>query len=196
MSTKSVSRYKKLSDNAGGKPTRDFWLQHKTFSAFNYAQDFGTTVKESLKITRNSNWATLTKSRIVQYQILSRVFQQSQLALPSVQTVTKEDEVGMGVDWIENFRPVWQQTITSQSTQDLNRQSHGTMSCYLLSFLKTKTFFFFFLCINWMPKNIGLVLLFLTLILFPLVCLLQWIARIENWLKLRQQQDTGYTAAS
>ena len=106
MSTKSVSRYKKLSDNAGGKPTGDFSLQHKAFSAFNYAQDFGTTVKESLKITRNSNWATLTKSRIVQYQILSRVFQQSQLALPSVQTVTKEDELGMGVDWIENFRPV------------------------------------------------------------------------------------------
>ena len=96
----------KNSDNAGGKPTRDFSLQHKTFRALNYAQDFGTTVKESLKRTRNSNWATLTKSRIVPYQILSRVFQQSQLALPSVQTVTKEDEVGMGVDWIENFRPV------------------------------------------------------------------------------------------
>ena len=97
---------KKTCDNAGGKPTRDFSLQHKTFSALNYAQDFGTTVKESLTRTRNSNWATLTKSRIVQYQILSRVFQQSQLALPSVQTVTREDEVGMGVDRIENFRPV------------------------------------------------------------------------------------------
>ena len=106
MSTKSVSRYKKLSDNAGGKPTRDFSLQHKTFRALNFAQDFGTKMKESLTRTRNSNWATLTKSRIVQYQILSRVFQQSQLALPSVQTVTREDEVGMGVDRIENFRPV------------------------------------------------------------------------------------------
>ena len=64
----------KTSDNAGGKLTRDFSLQHKTFSALNYAQDFGTTVKESLKRTRNSKWATLTKSRIVPYQILSYGF--------------------------------------------------------------------------------------------------------------------------
>ena len=32
----------------------------------------------------------------------------------------------------------------------------------------------------------------MALILFPVVCLLQWIARIENGLKLRQQQDTGH----
>ena len=43
----------KTSDNAGGKPTRDSSRQHKTFSALNYAQDFGTTVKESLKRSRN-----------------------------------------------------------------------------------------------------------------------------------------------
>ena len=54
MSTGSVSRYKKTSDNAGGKPTRDFSLQHKIFRALNYAQDFGTTVKESLKRTTGS----------------------------------------------------------------------------------------------------------------------------------------------
>ena len=60
MSTKSVSRYKKLlSDNANY-----FSLSYKTFSrALNYAQDFGTTVKESLKRTTNSKWATLTKSQ-------------------------------------------------------------------------------------------------------------------------------------
>ena len=96
---------KKTSDNAGGKPTRDFSLQHKTFSALNYAEDFGNTVKESLKRTRNSKWTTLTKSRIVPCQILSWFCQQSQLSLPSVQTVTKEDEVVMR-DWIETFRPV------------------------------------------------------------------------------------------
>ena len=49
------------SDNASGKPTRGFSLQHKTFSTLNYAQDFGTTVKESLKRTTSSRWATLTK---------------------------------------------------------------------------------------------------------------------------------------
>ena len=29
----------------------------------------------------------------------------STMSSPSMQTVTKTDEVGMGVDWIENFRP-------------------------------------------------------------------------------------------
>ena len=61
-------KVQKTSDNAGAtgeQPTRGFSLQHKTFSALNYAQDFGTTVKESLKRTTNSKWATLTKSRIV-----------------------------------------------------------------------------------------------------------------------------------
>ena len=82
MSTKSVSRYKKLlSDNANY-----FSLSYKTFSrALNYAQDFGTTVKESLKRTTNSKWATLTKSRIVSCQILLCLFQQlSTMSLPSV----------------------------------------------------------------------------------------------------------------
>ena len=40
------------------------------------------------------------------------------MSLPSVQTTTKEDEVGMGMDWIENFPPVCQQTVRSESTQD------------------------------------------------------------------------------
>ena len=30
----------------------------------------------------------------------------STMSLPSVQTMTKEGEVGMGAEWIENFRPV------------------------------------------------------------------------------------------
>ena len=89
----------KTSDRAGGKPTRDFSLQHKKFCSLNYAQDFGTTdstTKESLKRTKNSKWVTLsctlTKSQIVPCQILSRLCQQSQLFPPSVQTVTREDE--------------------------------------------------------------------------------------------------------
>ena len=57
-------KVQKTSDNAGGKPTRGCSLQHKTFSALNYAQDLRTTVKESLKRMTNSKWATLTKSRI------------------------------------------------------------------------------------------------------------------------------------
>ena len=42
-----------------------FLTSTQNISALNYAQDFGTTVKESLKWTRKSSkWATLTKSRI------------------------------------------------------------------------------------------------------------------------------------
>ena len=52
---------KKPSDNASRKPTCGFSLQHNTFSALNYAQDFGTTVKESLKRTTSSKRATITK---------------------------------------------------------------------------------------------------------------------------------------
>ena len=52
---------KKTSDNAGGKPTYGFSLQRDTFSALNYAKDFGTTVKESLKRTTSSKRATLEK---------------------------------------------------------------------------------------------------------------------------------------
>ena len=68
------------SDNADG-----FSLQHKTFSALNYAQDFGTTVKQSLKRTTSSKWATLTKSEC-QVMLLSAL---STMSLPSVQTVIK-----------------------------------------------------------------------------------------------------------
>ena len=52
---------KKTSGNASGKPTCGFSLQHNTFCALNYAQDFGTTVKESLKRTTSSKRATLKK---------------------------------------------------------------------------------------------------------------------------------------
>ena len=62
----------KTSDNAGqGKTTRGFTDFNTKHFALNYAQDFRTTVKESLKRTTSSKWATLTKSRIVPCQILS-----------------------------------------------------------------------------------------------------------------------------
>ena len=37
------------SDNTDRKPTRGFSLQHKTFSALNYAKDFGIKVEQLLK---------------------------------------------------------------------------------------------------------------------------------------------------
>ena len=105
MSTKSVSRYKKRLTTQLENLHAISHFNTKHLVLLNYAEDFGNTVKELLKRTRNSKWTTLTKSRIVPCQILSWFCQQSQLSLPSVQTVTKEDEVVMR-DWIETFRPV------------------------------------------------------------------------------------------
>ena len=104
-STKSVSRYKKTSNNTGGKPTRGFSLQHKTVSALNYAQDFGTTMKESLKRTTNSKGCTQEKSNCTLSNTFMPLSALSTMSLPSVKTVPKEVEVVMG-DWIEKFRPV------------------------------------------------------------------------------------------
>ena len=119
MSTKSVSRYRKLlTTQVENLHAVSHFIQHKTLSALNYAQEFGNRVKESLKTATNSKWATFTKSRIVPCQILSAFVSTLNMSLPLVQTMTKEDEVGMGVDWIENFPPVCQQTVRSESTQD------------------------------------------------------------------------------
>ena len=79
--------------------TKNFWqrmwkvytgfsLQHKTFSAWNYAQDFGITVKQSLKRTTSSKWATLTKSRIVPCHVMT-LSALSTMSLSSVKTVIK-----------------------------------------------------------------------------------------------------------
>ena len=139
MSTKAESRYKRnASNNAGGNPTRNFSLRHKTFSALNYAQDFGPTGKESLKrlkrIRPRIRNSQATDSRKVELSLVSSFIPSSELStmsFPSVQTVTKNDEF-VKRDWIENFRPVWQRTIRSELTQD--KASRDYMSCYLLSF--------------------------------------------------------------
>ena len=70
------------------KAYTSFSLQHKTFSAWNYAQDFGITVKQSLKRTTSSKWATLTKSRIVPCHVMT-LSALSTMSLSSVKTVIK-----------------------------------------------------------------------------------------------------------
>ena len=84
------------SDNAGGQPTWGFSLQHKTFSALNYAQDFGTTVKESLKRTASTKWVTLTKSRIA--PAVSNTF----MPLSALSTMSRSP-IGANSDWIHQL---------------------------------------------------------------------------------------------
>ena len=85
--------------NAGGKPTRGFSLiiQHKTFSALNCIQVFGNRVKESLKRNTNSNSRKVELPHVKDFHAFVSTLD---MYLPSVQTKTKEDEVGMGVDWL------------------------------------------------------------------------------------------------
>ena len=47
---KVCTKVQKTSDNAGEDPTPGFSLRHKTFSALNYAQDFGTTVNYEFEV--------------------------------------------------------------------------------------------------------------------------------------------------
>ena len=113
-----------------------------SFSALYYAQDFGTTVKESLKRTTNSRWTSFTKSRIPPcLKILSWLCQHSQLYVSPICTNSdKRREVVMR-DWIENFRPVWQQTteaIQLEIKRDLYQSITGLCHaiCYLFKELK------------------------------------------------------------
>ena len=89
MSKKTYIEVKKTSDNVRGKPTCGFSPQHNKFSALNYAQDLGTTVKESLKRTTSSKSDTLTKKKSNcpvsnTFMPLSAL---STMSLPLVQTV-------------------------------------------------------------------------------------------------------------
>ena len=102
-----------ISDNAGGKSTHASSLQAQTVSTFNYAQDFETRVKESIKKyfefevgCPHEKWPVLSDVWYFQAFVTTLGY----MSLPAVQTVTKEDEVVMR-DWIENFRPVWQQIV-------------------------------------------------------------------------------------
>ena len=117
MSTKSVSRYKKLlTTQVENLLAVSHLIQHKTFSALSYAQDFGNRVKGSVKRTTSSTFTEMSNCPMP--NAFMPLLALSTMSLPSVQTMTKEDEVGMGVDWIENFPPVCQQTIRSESTQE------------------------------------------------------------------------------
>ena len=94
-------------------------FKHETFSALNYSQDFGTIVKESLK--RITKWAAKYFTHDRSYYPLPDTSMPlsalSTMALPAVQRVTKEDEAVMK-EWMENYRPVRQQTVRSETTKD------------------------------------------------------------------------------
>ena len=122
----------------------------------------------------------------------------STMSLPSVQTMTKEDEVGIGVDWIENFRPVWQRTIRSESIQDKAGSLPPASWDYVMLFaiFSKKLKLFFLHQLN--SKNNSPDLLFktiLALILSPVVCRNGLQGLKMDW-NLGQQLHTEHTVIS
>ena len=116
-------------------------IQHKTFSALSYTQDFGNRVKGSVKRTTSSTFTEMSNCPLP--NAFMPLLALSTMSLPSVQTMTKEDEVGMGVDWRENFPPVYHQTIRSEPTQDkAGTLPSASRDCHAICYLFKKLIFF------------------------------------------------------
>ena len=177
------------SDNAGGKLTRGFLLQHKNIYCF----ELRLRLWYPSEGTTNSKWPTLKKSRIVPCQYyhasVSTLNYVSPISANSDKRRWSCDELR---DWIYNFRLVWQRTIRSESTQDkagsLPPASRDYVTiCYL--FKKLKLCF----CDNWIPKIMVQFCYLrphsLILILFPVVCFNGLQGLKIDW-NLCQQQDT------
>ena len=138
------------------------FTQHKTFSALNYAQDFGNRVKESLKRTSNLKWATLTNCPMS--NTFMPLIALSTMSLPLVHDKRRWSWDGGGLDrelstslttnYKKRINSRWR-GIFSTSVMGL---SHGI--CYLFKKLKR---FFLRLLNSKNTKNNGPVWLFKTL---------------------------------
>ena len=94
-------------------------LKHETFSLLQYAMGLGRIVKESMK--RITSWSAKYYTRDKSYypvpqssMPLSAVASMS--PLPS-ETISKKNEAAMR-EWLENYRPVRQRTVRSETTKD------------------------------------------------------------------------------
>ena len=133
-----------------------------SISALYYAQDFGTTVKESLKRTTNSRWTSFSKSRVAPcLKILSCLCQHSQLYVsPICANSDKWREVVMSY-WIENFQPVWQQTIEAIQLKIKRVYTTASRDYVMLFAIFLKNYNVFSHQVN--SKKTGPVLLFKTI---------------------------------
>ncbi len=94
-------------------------FKHETFSFLQYAQDFGTTVKESLK--RTTTWAAKYYTHDKSYYPVPESAMplwatKVMTPLPSNAIPSKMEEVMK--DWVESYRPVRQRTVRSETTKD------------------------------------------------------------------------------
>lgn len=94
-------------------------FKHETFSYLQYATDFGTICKESLK--RTTKWAAKYYTHPLSYYPVPQTgmsFRDVQFMtpLPSVALPKQEEETMK--NWLENYRPVRQRTVRSETTKD------------------------------------------------------------------------------
>ena len=94
-------------------------FKHETFTVLQYAQDFGTIVKESIK--RTSRWAAKYYTHDKSYYPVP----QSAVPLSAVATMAPLPSEGItpGMEeqikeWLESYRPVRQRTVKSETTKD------------------------------------------------------------------------------
>ena len=186
MSTKSVSRYKKFLktqvENLHGIPHFDtkhlvLWTTPKTLEPQwkNRLKDLG--IRSGLHSQR------VELSRANTFMALSAVSTVSPIGATSEKRRWSCNE-GLDRELSTCLTTNYKTWINSRWSGILTTRVTGLCHaiCYLFKKLKL------FSCINWMPKILVqscYLRRILALILFPVVCLLQWIARIENGLKLR-----------
>ena len=94
-------------------------FKHETFTVLQYAQDFGTIVKESIK--RTSRWA----AKYYTHDRSHYPVPQSAVPLSAVATMAPLPSEGItpGMEeqmkeWLESYRPVRQRTVRSETTKD------------------------------------------------------------------------------
>ena len=168
-------------------------IQHKTFSALNYAQDFGNRVMESLKRTTNSNG--LHSRKVELFHV--KYFHAFVSTLNYVSTISENNDKrrwswdGGGLDReLSTCLPTnYKKRINSRKSGIFTTSITGLchVICYLFKTLKP-----FLHQLN--SKNNGLVLLFktiLALIPFPVICCNGLQGLKMDW-NLGQRQDTEH----
>ena len=168
---KGCIRYKKLpTTQVENLHAASHFTQYKTFSALNYAQDFGNRAKEPLKRTTNLKWATLTNCP------MSNTFMQRRWSW---------DGGGLDRELSTSLTTNYKMRINSRWGGIFGTSVMGL--CYAICYLFKKLKLFY--CINWIPKRpkimaqFGYLRLYFDIDIVPRR-LLRWIARIENGLKL------------
>ena len=87
-------------------------FKHETFTVLQYALDFGTIVKESIK--RTSRWAAKYYTHDRSAVSLSAVATMAPLPREGI-TPGMEEQMK---EWLESYRPVRQRTVRSETTKD------------------------------------------------------------------------------